>query len=200
MNMEPDRGIMGVMGAYKKWIFGGLVVVALSILLLVLFGPGKSAPVTPGEPVMLPSVNSTDPSLMGGSTGLSVNGKLGTVVMLDFLNNGTTAADLQNPGMYYVAGSPGYCLSDGTCPHGAAATDFNIAYDARAQFFNIALLGEPLGKVRAEAEQLMIKILGISQDQLCTLNYYVGTTYYVNEQYSGKNLGFSFCPGATVLP
>jgi len=49
-------------------------------------------------------------------------------------------------------------------------------------------------------EQFMLKTLGISQQQLCALNYSVGVTRYVNEQYTAKNLGFSFCPGAVVLP
>jgi hypothetical protein len=82
----------------------------------------------------------------------------------------------------------------------ATSTDYNIGYDGVAKSFTIALLKEPLGNSRKEAEQFLMTTLGITQQQMCSLNYYVGTTYFVNESYDSSNLGFSFCPGAVALP
>jgi hypothetical protein len=122
------------------------------------------------------------------------------IVTKSFIANGVTSPDVENPGTYYLAGSPGYCLKDGTCPSGAPESNFIVTYDAPNQFFTIALTKEPLGAARIAAEQFLMSTLGVSQTQLCSINYYIGTVNAVNAIYAGKNLGFSFCPGATVLP
>ena len=116
------------------------------------------------------------------------------------MHNGESWADIQNPGSYILAGSAGYCLADGTCPHGASTDEFNISYNSASSFFNIVLLKEPLGATRVATEQFLGDRLGLSEQDMCVLNYFVGTPYYVSENFSGKNLGFSFCPGATTLP
>jgi hypothetical protein len=124
----------------------------------------------------------------------------GTVITRDFIHNGETVTDTVNPGTYQLAGSLEYCLADGTCPSGAATSDFSISYNSKTQFFNVALVNEPLGPVRAAAEKFLTSRLGVSSAQMCRLQYFVGTPNYVNSSYSGKNLGFSFCPGAVPLP
>jgi hypothetical protein len=118
----------------------------------------------------------------------------------DFIHNGTTIEDPANQGTYYLAGSSGACNKDGSCPTAGTNKDYNILYYPAQNSFNIGIATEPLGPVRLEAEQYLMNALGISEQQMCELNYYVGTTVYVNPQYAGKNLGFSFCPGATALP
>lgn len=122
------------------------------------------------------------------------------VIVNAFLKNGTTVPDVQNPGRYFLAGSVGYCLADGTCPAGAVVDGANVVYDSSQQIFMVALTKEPLADSRSHAEQFLLSTLGITQPELCSLNYYVGTTVGVNEFYAGKNLGFSFCPGAVQLP
>ncbi len=122
-----------------------------------------------------------------------------TLPVKDFIHNGETIPDVQNEGDYYLAGSLPYCLPNIKCAT-ASSSDFNIVYSTSDGAFNIALLSEPLGKARHEMEQFLMDRLGLSQNQLCNLNYYVGTTYWINETYDGENLGFSFCPGATPLP
>ena len=130
------------------------------------------------------------PARADGTTPITVN---------DFIHNGTTIEDPQNPGMYYLAGSVGFC-ENGTCPHGFENKDFIITYDSSTEFFTIDLRDEPLGRVRQEAEQFLMKTLGIQGNTFCAINYYLGTDVDVNEQYAGTNLGFSFCPHATALP
>lgn len=123
-----------------------------------------------------------------------------TIVVNDFIHNGDTIADVVNPGNYVLAGSLGYCLADGRCSAKFSPTNFNISYDEKSHFFNVVLLKEPLAATRSEAEQYLLQVLGVTRDQMCRLNYYVGTSYWVNALYDSKNLGFSFCQGATKLP
>lgn len=190
---------MYTMRAYAVWIFFGLVVLVLLALALFFFLPSKSAPL-PTPTTTLPDADSISPSGSGGSGALPIQGKRGSVTVSDFIHNGITAPDPQNSGTYYLAGSPCSDTPYPGCPEGARTNNFSIAYDEGPQFFTVSLINEPLGKARIDAERFLQNALGISQEQLCTLNYYVGTTYYVNQQYSSKNLGFSFCPNATVLP
>lgn len=186
------------MQTYGKWIFWGLVALAVFILLAVLFWPSAPAE-TPVPAPTLPSAASSGDTTNSGRT-LSLTGKLGTITMNDFLHNGMTEADPLNEGLYFVAGSPGYCIPEGPCPHGAPATEYVIVYDSKRQFFTITLLAEPLGQARARAEQFLLNSLGVSESQLCALNYYAGILNGLNDRYGDRNLGFSFCPGATVLP
>lgn len=123
-----------------------------------------------------------------------------TLTVNDFIHNGETAADVVNPGDYYLAGSVGYCLANGSCPSGASTTDFSIVYSQQYNLFNVTLLVEPLSSIREEAEQFLMSRLGITQDQMCALDYNVVVPYTVNPVYTGKNLGFSFCPGAVQVP
>lgn len=134
-------------------------------------------------------------------TELTLADQNGTAVAVrDFIHNGVTIPDASNTGRYVLAGEPGYCSSGAdTCPV-ASSTNFNIYYNSGAQSFTIALTKEPIGQARLEMEQFLLGALGITQEQLCKLNYLVGVTRYVNPQFTGKNLGFSFCPGATLLP
>lgn len=77
---------------------------------------------------------------------------------------------------------------------------YHIEYIAETQYFNIALLQEPLGASRRAAEARLLSLLGISKDDLCKLAYFVSTPNSVSQQYAGTNLGFSFCANAVPLP
>ncbi len=185
----------------KRTILIILGVFAMLVLIGVILAYAVQGKDTP--PVI---ATSTTPSLpVAGSTvarplaTITVQGST-TAQTTDFLHNGVTVPDPANPGRYLLAGSTGYCLANGTCPSAASTTDFSISYTTSDSFFNVVLLKEPLGPVREEAQTFLVKTLGIPQTQLCSINYYVGTPYYVNQFYSGTNLGFSFCPGATELP
>lgn len=123
------------------------------------------------------------------------------VIVSDFINNGTTIQDRQNKSQYLLAGNLGYCDSDPKKCQAAPAANFMIYYDTPTNLFSVVLTDEPIGQARSEAENFLMTSLGITQAQMCSLKYLVGVTRYVNEKYAWvDNLGFSFCPGATVLP
>lgn len=82
---------------------------------------------------------------------------------------------------------------------GSAASEFIIEYVARDKSFNIALFKEPLSEARKHAEEEFMSVLGVTQGEACRLLYVVQVPSSVNTFYSGKNLGFGFCPGATQL-
>lgn len=169
--------------------------IVVGILWYFLFTP-KAPPshTTQQSPVTLPASGSITPvTTSTGSSTLTTSEKIsvatqngGTVVTNDFIHNGVTLPNPVNADDYYLTGS--------------STNGYAIGYRTPAQFFTIALEQEPLGQTRAAAENFLLSALGISQSQLCSLNYYVGTDVHTNSFYAGKNLGFSFCPGATVLP
>ncbi len=123
-----------------------------------------------------------------------------TIATKNFIRNGVTVQDPANKNSYYIAGSSGACTSSGNCPKAGSNTDYNIVYNKLDGTFILGLATEPLGTARLEAEKALQTQLGITQQQMCTLKYLVITTTYVNPQYGGKNLGFSFCPGSVQLP
>ncbi|MES2668715.1 MAG: hypothetical protein V4644_03445 [Patescibacteria group bacterium] len=142
--------------------------------------------------------SSEDPS---GDSGRSISLASGaSLVVRDFLNNGSTFRDPLNEGSYYVAGKLEYCLDDGTCPD-TGTPEFSILYLEPDQTFLVSLASEPLGESRMKAEAYLKDALGISNEEMCALRYTVGTTVSVNEAYGSiTNLGFSFCPDAVRLP
>jgi hypothetical protein len=117
----------------------------------------------------------------------------------DFLQNGETVPDTVNPGIYFLAGSIGYCLGNGTCPSGYATQDFAITYSTTSGEFDIAILNEPLAQNRQLAENFLMNRLGLKQFEMCGLVYFVSVSSSLNPRYAGQNLGFSFCPGAVAL-
>lgn len=88
---------------------------------------------------------------------------------------------------------------------GNADADFLITYipadtyGSQAQFL-VSLATEPLGEIRADAEAALRTRLSLSNQELCGLDVQVWTDDAVNAAYAGRDLGLSFCPGATVLP
>jgi hypothetical protein len=118
------------------------------------------------------------------TTGISQN---------DFLRNPNVAEDVNNPGYYFVGYQPQEDQSIGDTP-------YIITYIAETDYFLVTLAQEPLGSTRRSAEQYLMKVLQLSQEQMCALNYSVSTLNSINDQYSGMNIGFSFCSGAVKLP
>lgn len=186
---------------------GAIVVVGLIALAFWLTSPKSQTPATnsPNGQNTLPVANSVgNTTAVDTSTNLTSGTILslsavdgGTIQVNNFINDPTTAKDPINQGYYYL----GYHVNEGISD--PTATDnppYIIEYISATQYFNVALLQEPIGPVREEAQQYLMTHLGITQNQLCRLNYMVSVPDRVNSQFTGKNLGFSFCPGATVLP
>lgn len=170
-------------------LLGAIIAGVLWYFLLV---PKPTSQTTQQPPVTLPSSGSVTPVTTTSTPSqttqkMSVTTQTGDAVITnDFVHNNITLADPSNAGNYYLTGPS----TDG----------YAIGYRTPAQFFTIALEKEPLSQTRTAAENFLLSTLGISQNQLCSLNYYIGTDVHTNSFYAGKNLGFSFCPGATVLP
>ncbi len=188
----------------KILIVVGILLALLLVLaiFLIIFRPSNTTTGTPNNPVTFPTASSTSTTGTGSAVPqiISVPAQGGQqITTRNFIANGTTIADTENQGSYLLAGSLGYCLPSTPC-QAASSTDYNIFYDQNSGTFTVGLLKEPLGAVRHEAEVFLENTLGLSAAQLCSLNYYVGTTYTVNENYDSGNLGFSGCPGATQLP
>lgn len=192
-------------------IFSLIVLIVVgTVIWFFIFAP-KQPPTTPtnssgtlplsGSTTYVPTPGSATSSSSGSTKTMAV-GALdgGTVITNNFIHNGVTLSDASNKGRYLLSGNLGYCISDPKKCQAGTQTDFNIFYDSTYGSFTIGLLNEPLGQVRFSAEQSLMNTLGITQKDMCRLNYYVGTTYLVNTAYSDRNLGFSFCPGATTLP
>jgi hypothetical protein len=76
---------------------------------------------------------------------------------------------------------------------------YRVTYYLPTQGISVFLLQEPLGDARHLAESHVIELLGITQSDACRIFHLVAAPGEVNAVYAGKNLGFSFCPGATAL-
>lgn len=185
----------------NKKLIVGIVALFLGIIIATLvwsfyFAP-KPVSTTPDTPITLPAGGSVNVTPIDQTETQSPNISTipvstqegGTVDVNDFTKSALTTPDRSNPDNYRLTG-------DALVP----STNFDIYYIGSSKAFVITLTKEPLGQARLDMEQFMISALGIGEQQLCSLNYYVGTTRYINERYSTKNLGFSFCPGATLLP
>lgn len=200
------------------WIVGG--VIALSVL---LFGAGlllrQTAP-SSTTPTTTAPVNTTYSNSITGTVTVTkpTDGTIAvtapssteavirvplrsrvSITTKDFLHNGETMEDVQNPGNYVLAGDLGYCIANKNCVAGASSTDFLIVYNAKEKVFHISLLTEPLAAARKDAEVFLQSRLGIDTAAMCGLYYYVETPYWVSVLYTAQNLGFSYCPGAVPL-
>ena len=181
---------------------GGVIVIGLLILAYQLTSTSSPAPETTSpstQGVELPTASSVVQPVSGtsSSTSLSVAGADGSVIQTNnFLADPTTVQYPLDPDFYYFNSSAAGGTPSATTP----AEPFSIGYIRSTQYFNVTLLQEPIGPVRTEMEQYLMGKLGLTQSQMCQLNYSVGVPNYVNTQFSGMNLGFSFCPGATKLP
>lgn len=178
---------------------GALVLLIICAIVVYVYTRPRATPVATGPGTSFPIasssvVTSNVPAVITitGQNGMQLRTK-------NFIDNGTTIKDTVNPGNYLLAGALGYCLPGIACV-AATSSEFNIFYDSNANAFTIGLLTEPLGTARLHAEVFLEQSLGLSAKDLCALNYYIGTTYRVNENYASENLGFSACPGATQLP
>lgn len=76
---------------------------------------------------------------------------------------------------------------------------FDIVYGTDSSI-SIGLFKEPLGATRLEAESALRQLLKLPTESICALYVSVAVPNSVNQFYAGKNLGLSFCPGATALP
>lgn len=189
-------------------IVGLIALALLAGTAWLLLGTKGASPVPTGTSgVGLPVATSTSVGNSGGTDTGATSGEVtsktlarsdsGSITTLNFIADPTTTHDPINKNYYYL----GYHVYEGVPdPTVTENPPYVIEFLNTTDFFNITLLTEPLGEVRSSMEQFLLARLGISQAEACALKYRVGVPSYVNEQYAGINLGFSFCRGATELP
>lgn len=164
----------------------------------VSVAPGSGSATDPG------AGGSTEPGAGGPQTGstpdvgrVSLEVKNGaTVSARNFIKDPAVTQDSSNKGEYYI----GYTLDPSVDVSSSEVAPYVIVYNDSTHFFTISLLREPISSVRKDAEQYLMKTLGINTAGMCALKYTVSVPNRVNSIYAGTNLGFSFCHGATVLP
>lgn len=140
------------------------------------------------QTVTVPTSGQSGDANASGFMVAAMNG--GEIPVKDFTKDPETASTPNIPDSYFLAG--------GIHPGDTDAT-YSIMYVKSDKSFTISLWSEPLAEVRRQAEAALIAKLGITEASACALRYAVLVPYRVNEYYTGKNLGFSFCPGAEAL-
>lgn len=178
-----------------------LIIVAAGVLLLLSIGVlgyvgmrlfGTQAPGAT-QPAFNPFGGILNP---GGSTTyipktMSIQTRSGEAVMVPNILSGHEPLDTPG-GRFYNLYGPEYSTE---------GFNFSIQYSESDSQFLIILITEPIGAARLEAQTYLRTTLGLSDNELCSLNTIVSVTPDVSEVYSQyENLGLSFCPGAVKLP
>ena len=88
---------------------------------------------------------------------------------------------------------------------GSESDNFSLAYlpyDKKLSQieYNIWLNKKPLSGARLKAEESLRAITKLSNEKLCQLDVFMWVPPEVDEEYTGQNLGLSFCPGSATLP
>lgn len=89
-----------------------------------------------------------------------------------------------------------FLLDENITPDGPLFQTFYFEFD---DSITISLQTEPLLLARSMAEEALLARLNLSKEVICTLKINVTVPAQVNEQYSGINLGLSFCPNSIPL-
>lgn len=114
----------------------------------------------------------------------------GQLRVKNFMRESATVKDTNNPGSYYLAGA---------LTLGQPEPAYTVTYKEIDRSFTISLWQEPLKLTRERMEFELLQTLGITKQEICTLRHSVLVLYSVRPDLAGKNLGFSFCPGAVTL-
>jgi hypothetical protein len=127
----------------------------------------------------------------GGSGTVAITAKDGSTVTVPDFRPGKESVNEGNVTFYY--------LTQSNQGQGQDNSQFDIIYGTDSSV-TVSLLAEPIGAARAAAEAALRSYFPVSDAQLCQMNVIVAVPNDVNAQYSGENLGLSFCPGAMQLP
>jgi len=165
----------------KALIFTVIIFIIVSVTFVVILRMHSSTNTGTGTSTV------TFPN--SGTSGVRTSTSTGSAT---FLDNPDVHPDQNNPGYYDVRGA--------STASSTMVNPYSIRYIAATDYFNIVLLEEPIGESRQRMQSYLMTLLGLTKDQMCSLNYAVYVPNDVNTTYSGMNLGFSFCPGAVPLP
>ena len=172
-----------------KTIIAGVAVVLLAGAgAWFIFSPHTFTQSTPT--VSNPFGETTVPINTNQKTGISnpirVQSNTGQMDVKDFTKGAGVVTDATTSVSYFV-----HLVAD--------KPEYEINYLPDHTFY-IGLFSEPIGKTRKTMTDDLVARLGITSKELCSLSARVAVPEWVNPSYSGKNLGFAGCPGATVLP
>ncbi len=186
-------------------VIGVLVAAGVSVFLVfkLFFATGAPIPTNTNtynsntSPNNTTSVTSPGQPVLGNTYSLATASG-GTIQTKDFKND-PEAGQYPASGYYYLGI---HAPVDGASTANVTAIEnppYTILYIDSTQYFNITILQEPLGEVRQDAEKYLMEHLGVTQIQMCSLKYIISVPNSVNQIYSSKNIGFSFCSGAVQL-
>lgn len=178
----------------KKILIVVLLLVVATALFVSMLGTKKPTVEDTGAVQPDLPIGSTVNDGIDGKT-LQIQTSTGAVLdVRDFLNADDTVSDPQNYGHYFVGGH--YPFDQNA---GQIAPPYIIEYFSETEYFNIVLLSEPLFQARVRAQSYLMETLGITESEMCSLEYTVSVPNFVNEYYSGQDMRFSFCPDAIPL-
>lgn len=145
-------------------------------------------------------VLTNDPGALIGNIGTPLDGPLFTEEAINFQNK--IKQDIQAG---TIPSTPYFSTESqiiDAYPEGLGASQipyYQTLYNAETNEFEIFLFEFPLADTRKRAETYFLQKLGINEQQACMLRVWVGVTPFASESLAWKNLGLSFCPGATDL-
>lgn len=119
------------------------------------------------------------------------------IVVKDFRSSPLTVTDPNNPNLYLLYGDLGYCLSRNNCPK-IGGDDMLITYSSRDSFFSVLLLVPPFEEKATKAEKFLLDTLGITEEQICSLNISMMVAGWLYDPLAGRELGFNLCPNLKI--
>jgi hypothetical protein len=174
-----------------------IVVIAIAVLFLVTDDTGE---LIEEQPIMATStevqsipVDEFAPVEGEGSIVLLTKGQQGTVRVKDFLQTDQVEllSETATTKYYRIASEQGdetpiYEIFYSVVPSGVGG-------------ITVSLQDTNLFFARDRAEAALQELLGLPQEAMCELQITVNTPRTTSEEFSGRDLGLSFCPGATAL-
>jgi hypothetical protein len=119
----------------------------------------------------------------------------GTVTVDNFLKNPAVVPDAQNKGLFFLGNTfTKEAAGGGTSP------SYVVTYEAQSGSFNITLLKKPLYVSQLGAEAYLRDLLKLDNKAMCGLSYMLSVPGFVDENASGFDYRFSFCPDSTKVP
>jgi len=117
--------------------------------------------------------------------------KTGKVVTVPDFTYGHPSVEVEDTGVTYV-----YVTQDDSLTE--LDPVYGIVYGSDSSIV-MGLFAEPLADARLRAEAKLKELLPIPEPILCEMNIVVNAADTINPVHVGRNLGLSFCAGATAL-
>lgn len=89
--------------------------------------------------------------------------------------------------------SPTPSLDPAGLPLVVETDTYRIIYHPEDESFAITILASPFVTIQKQAEQQLLSLLGVSQQQACLLQVTISSPSKINPDYTGKIVGLSFC-------